>query len=79
MKTKFINFLKQDHAWEEFKREIENQDDGLDAIETIEGAVYVDDIDSILRDSFYFFYKNAVTNIDWQKLSNEWEIICGNS
>ena len=88
MKTKFIDFLKQNHAWNEFIREMSYRDE-LQAkrspeiqLDTHLESVF-DHLDSeyaseVLFDKHFFDYKNAVSGIDWQKLSDEWERICEN-
>ena len=89
MKTKFINFLKQNKAWNEFIREMSYRDE-LQAkrspkiltythLESVFMYLDTEYASEVLFDKHFFDYKNAVTGIDWQKLSDEWEGICGNS
>ncbi len=71
MKDKFIRFLKDHQAFDEYKEEIKpytfeqvcnNFDDGGEEF--------------MLQDGSMFFWKDAVTFVDWATLDKEWKEIC---
>ena len=66
MVDKFIRFLKDNHAFDEYKREIApHQFEGLwkDIREMPEG---------VLADGYVFFYKDAKTLVDWEMIEQRW-------
>jgi hypothetical protein len=71
MKDKFIRFLKENHAFDEYKKEISPLRIGdLDNELSDGGACF------LLQDGCIFFYKDAVTGVDWKALSEKWEAVC---
>ena len=83
MKDKFIRFLKNHRAWDEFKREIENYnntlrgqyksqtpvDDALAQLDWGKQHLYT----NVLEDGICFFYDDLVTDIDWDDLDKQWK------
>ena len=66
-KEKFIRFLKDHHTFWEFKREIAPlQLNDLKEFE--DGGAW-----NLLGDGCIFFHKNAVTNVNWAVLDEEWK------
>ena len=77
MKQKFIKFMKKRHAFEEFRRELAAEGltiDDLDLQFIDEGSEF------ILNNGCIFFWKNAVTDVDWAELDRIWvEMMRGKS
>lgn len=72
MKNIFIRFLKDNHAFDAYKKEIlPYKLDDLSAQLKDGGAEF------LLQDGCIFFYKDAVTGINWKELSKKWEEVCG--
>lgn len=67
MKDKFIRFMKDHHAFNEYKEEIlPHLFSDLDTQFKDGGHIFV------LEDGCIFFWRDAVTDIDWAKLNAEW-------
>ena len=72
MRDKFIRFLKDNHAFDEYKKEIlPYKLDDLGAQLEDGGQCF------LLQDGCIFFYKDAVTGINWKDLSRKWEEVYG--
>ncbi len=74
MKDKFIAFLKENHALQEYNREViadssfnQNIQSVLDDIDNGK-----EDIEGLLEDGYSFFYATAVTDVDWRFLHSKW-------
>ncbi len=65
-KDLFISFMKQHHAFDEYKKEIHPHKFGDLDEQFKDGAEFV------LEDGCIFFWKDAVTDIYWEKLNAEW-------
>ena len=73
MKEKFIAFMKQRHAFEEFKKEIRPY--------TMSDltAQFIDAYEFVLCDGCIFFWRLSTTGIDWETLNKEWKEVCRES
>lgn len=71
MKNKFIRFLKDNRAFDEYKKEIiPFKLENINAEFVDGGACF------LLQDGCIFFYKDAVTGVNWKELSQKWEAVC---
>lgn len=71
MKDKFIRFLKDNHAFDEYKEEILPYSlDDLNAQLLDGGAEF------LLNDGAIFFWRLASTSVNWEELSERWVELC---
>lgn len=71
IKDKFIRFLKDNHAFDEYKKEIlPYRFDDLKESFTDGGHSF------LLQDGSIFFYNHAVTGVNWKELGEKWEAFC---
>ena len=66
MKQKFIRFLKDNRAFDEYKKEI------LPYSMSDLNAQFKDAAEFVLEDGCIFFWKNSVTGIYWEGLNAQW-------
>ena len=83
MKQQFIRFLKDEHAWDEFKKCVDENNSQLRKCFKVKNPV--EDVLSrlewgkagvtrnILECGNSFFYDDVTTDVDWQKLSDKWK------
>ena len=67
MKAKFIRFLKDNHAFDEYKEEILPYALGDLKAQFLDGGA-----EFLLNDGCIFFWGQACTGIDWKELSVKW-------
>lgn len=71
MKDRFIRFLKDNHAFDEYKKEIlPFKLDDMNAQFEDGGECF------LLQDGCIFFHNSAVTGVNWTELSEKWEEMC---
>jgi len=70
MKEKFIRFLKDHHAFDEFKIEIRPY-----TMQDL-NAQLMDASEFVLQDGCIFYWLSANTDVDWEKLNKKWEKVC---
>ena len=71
-KDSFIRFLKNNHAFDEFKEEIMHCDE-IEFSELVEEMGLDSEFKfyELIQDGFIFFYKRAITDISWQALHDK--------
>ncbi len=67
MKQKFIKFLKENHAFQEYLEEIKPY-----TIKDLEVQLSDGGEQFLLQDGCIFFYHQATTSINWDDLSSKW-------
>ncbi len=71
MKEKFIRFLKDNHAFDEFKREIRPY-----IFEDFNAQLLDGGAEFMLHDGCIFYHRVASTGVDWQALDVKWKALC---
>ena len=69
MKNKFIRFLKDNHAFDEYKQEILPY-----TLEDLNAQLLDGGAEFLLNDGCIFFWGQACTGIDWKELSEKWTL-----
>ena len=72
MKDKFIRFLKDNHAFNEFKTEILPY-----ALKDFNSQFEDGGAEFLLGDGCIFFWRQATTGVYWEKLNGEWVKLLG--
>ena len=67
MKNKFIRFLKDNHAFDEYKQEILPY-----SLEDLNAQLKDGGAEFLLNDGCIFFWRLASTSINWEELSIKW-------
>ena len=67
MKHKFIKFLKENHAFQEYQEEIKPY-----TMKDLEVQLSDGGEQFLLQDGCIFFYNQATTFINWDDLSSKW-------
>ena len=72
MKQKFIKFLKDNRAFDDFKELISfcTQNDELKTLDDVWDFVELKH--EILADGHVIFWQNGLSDVDWERLDKEW-------
>jgi len=78
IQDEFISFLRTNHALKEYQEEVvQSTQYGVTFNKVLEDIKEdLETCESLLEDGFYFKWKEAVTDIVWKDLNEEWLKIC---
>ena len=72
LREKFIKFLKQNHAFKEYNIEVVASANYHQSIKEILSSMNGSNVSAIFEDGYSFFWKRAVTDVDWKHLHKKW-------
>ena len=72
----FIDFLKKEKSFNEYKEECIFQCEDIEAFENVLSDITTDKEESfeyVLSDGYSFFYKRAITDVNWKSIEEKWD------
>ena len=72
MKDELIRFLKDNHAFNEFKIELKKATKGATLDSVMHGLKSSKSFDVALKDGVALDYNSEITDIDWEELNSKW-------